>query len=246
VSSILRRVENSLGRYWKRLFNFAATVPQPADVAYQLRREMVRNRYVNTDHLIAPNLYTVKMNPADYQRLAVIGDTLTGQWKEYLTDEASAAGMVFPSVPVVRLLEDDGVGAGSILVEAGFQEGGSFSCPSDTRPMSVVKTGSSEHPGNETGVFSLIVTGPDSRVEAVRPRAGITRIGRAAQNEIVLTDPSVSRYHAQLGWHGGVCVFEDCGSRNGSYVNGKMVVRHELQHGDIITLGMSRIEFRDG
>jgi ABC-type multidrug transport system ATPase subunit/pSer/pThr/pTyr-binding forkhead associated (FHA) protein len=57
---------------------------------------------------------------------------------------------------------------------------------------------------------------------ADRNRDGSLTIGRELTNEVVLTDPLVSRYHARLDLS-PVPVLHDLGSFNGSYVNGQRV-----------------------
>jgi pSer/pThr/pTyr-binding forkhead associated (FHA) protein len=70
--------------------------------------------------------------------------------------------------------------------------------------------------------------------------------GRASQNDIVLTDPLVSRLHGLFMHRGGVYLIEDLGSHNGTYVNDERLhgIR-QLRHGDRITIGSSKILFED-
>jgi pSer/pThr/pTyr-binding forkhead associated (FHA) protein len=80
-------------------------------------------------------------------------------------------------------------------------------------------------------------------VEREVPERGFLSIGRGTDNTIVLSDPQVSRYHAQLvcGPHG--CLLKDLKSTNGVQVNGEMVQSRFLQDGDIIRLGNHVLEF---
>jgi serine phosphatase RsbU (regulator of sigma subunit) len=52
---------------------------------------------------------------------------------------------------------------------------------------------------------------------------GRARIGRSDQNEIVLTDPSLSRGHAEIFDQDGTWMIRDSGSRNGTLINGQLV-----------------------
>jgi pSer/pThr/pTyr-binding forkhead associated (FHA) protein len=63
------------------------------------------------------------------------------------------------------------------------------------------------------------------------------RIGRAAGNELVLADPTVSRSHALIHFTGGSYVLEDQGGRGSTYVNGQCVLQVTLCPGDRIRLG---------
>ena len=64
------------------------------------------------------------------------------------------------------------------------------------------------------------------------------RIGRAADNEIVLNDPKVSRYHAVIEWNGSGFLLRDLGSTNGTFVNGAQVEGPLLlRPGDELAIG---------
>ncbi|MGH9584472.1 MAG: FHA domain-containing protein, partial [Bryobacteraceae bacterium] len=62
-------------------------------------------------------------------------------------------------------------------------------------------------------------------------------VGRLAENSLVLTQPFVSRLHAQITTMGGAYLLTDAGSRHGTYVNGKRVEKHVLAFHDRIQFG---------
>lgn len=65
-------------------------------------------------------------------------------------------------------------------------------------------------------------------------------MGRAPDNDIVLEDVQVSRYHAVLRRQGREVLLQDLGSTNGTLVNGDRVYgEHVLQPTETITLGSS-------
>jgi hypothetical protein len=68
-----------------------------------------------------------------------------------------------------------------------------------------------------------------------------TVLGRSRSCDIVLTDDSVSRRHAVLLRQGNRVVVADLGSSNGTYLNGRWVVRAEVLPGDILQLGEVRL-----
>jgi adenylate cyclase len=73
------------------------------------------------------------------------------------------------------------------------------------------------------------------------------RIGRDAQNTVVLDGDNVSRNHAmvQRTDSGGFLLF-DLGSRNGTVLNGRRVAAPgELHHGDVIQIGNFTLQFSD-
>ncbi|MFC4030534.1 FHA domain-containing protein [Streptomyces polygonati] len=68
----------------------------------------------------------------------------------------------------------------------------------------------------------------------------VMRIGRALENELVVSDLQVSRYHAEFRAHpDGRYEIVDLGSHNGTYVNGRAVQRHLLVPNDIVGVGHS-------
>ncbi|MFI5912916.1 ATP-binding cassette domain-containing protein [Dactylosporangium sp. NPDC051541] len=75
--------------------------------------------------------------------------------------------------------------------------------------------------------------------------AGRIRLGRGADNDIVLTDLRASRNHAELRrtQTGGFEVV-DLGSRNGTFHNGNQVAnRHDIAPGDMISIGRHEFIF---
>jgi hypothetical protein len=72
-----------------------------------------------------------------------------------------------------------------------------------------------------------------------------TLLGRIDSNHVVLDDASVSRIHARVLLEGQRVFLEDCASSLGTQVNGEMVDRIELQHGDVIKLGAVALLFFD-
>ncbi len=67
--------------------------------------------------------------------------------------------------------------------------------------------------------------------------AGTLRIGRQPDNDIVVSDPGVSRHHAELRDVAGACRIVDLDSANGTFVNGQRVTAAPLSEGDIVGIG---------
>jgi len=64
------------------------------------------------------------------------------------------------------------------------------------------------------------------------------RIGRSPDNDLVLDDVQVSRYHARLLRQDDVLIVEDAGSTNGTLVNGRRISQpHVLQPTETIAIG---------
>ncbi len=74
-----------------------------------------------------------------------------------------------------------------------------------------------------------------------------TPIGRERmEGGIVLRDPNVSRRHAELVFENGVWLIRDLDSTNGTLVDDMDVHEAILADGDIITIGLTNLEFKAG
>lgn len=67
-------------------------------------------------------------------------------------------------------------------------------------------------------------------------------LGRHSSCDVVLADPEISRRHARLIFRDGRWVLIDLGSTNGTYLNGRLVHRAQLQPGDVLDLGHQRLQ----
>jgi hypothetical protein len=79
-------------------------------------------------------------------------------------------------------------------------------------------------------------TGPLAGVVVPLGGDAIT-LGREQGNDLMITDPRMSRYHARIENLDGVWVITDQGSKNGTKLNGLPVTRAGLQPGDHLYLG---------
>jgi FHA domain/Domain of unknown function (DUF1707) len=66
-------------------------------------------------------------------------------------------------------------------------------------------------------------------------------IGRSSSCQLVLSDDTVSRRHAELFLDGGRWILRDLGSSNGTWVNGRRVVEAEVRTGDVVHFGGCRL-----
>src|SRR6186713_309635 len=70
-------------------------------------------------------------------------------------------------------------------------------------------------------------------------------IGRLPDNDIRIDNAAVSGHHSLLINILNDSFLEDLNSTNGTYVNGKLIKKHALQHGDVITVGRHQLRFVD-
>jgi pSer/pThr/pTyr-binding forkhead associated (FHA) protein len=70
-------------------------------------------------------------------------------------------------------------------------------------------------------------------------------VGRLPDNDVRIDNAAVSGHHALIINILNDSFLEDLNSTNGTYVNGKLIKKHALQHGDVITCGHHQLRFVD-
>ncbi len=70
-------------------------------------------------------------------------------------------------------------------------------------------------------------------------------VGRLADNDIRIDNPAVSGHHSLVINILNDSFLEDLNSTNGTYVNGRLIKKHALTHGDVITVGHHQLKFVD-
>jgi ABC-type multidrug transport system ATPase subunit len=100
---------------------------------------------------------------------------------------------------------------------------------------------SSDHPTEDVSL-------PAATIAPGRPSAQTAgeriRIGRDSDNDVVLSDLQVSRHHTEVRRTGDTYQVVDLGSRNGTYLNGRLVQRPTVVHaGDVISIGRHELLF---
>ena len=68
-------------------------------------------------------------------------------------------------------------------------------------------------------------------------------IGRLHDNDIRIDNPAVSGHHSLIINILNDSFLEDLNSTNGTYVNGKLIKKHAMQHGDTVTVGHHQLRF---
>jgi hypothetical protein len=106
----------------------------------------------------------------------------------------------------------------------------------DLRPVGSVA-------GNGAAPLPVLICLTSSKPERHILNAPETLIGRGPECAIRIVTHFVSREHAKLRNENGRVIIHDCGSKNGVFVNSIRVDRHELEHGDWITIGETQFRF---
>ncbi len=187
---------------------------QPVEIGRRLTREMDLHRRVGVHGLLAPNYFTVLLSPADSERFANFIDALCRELADAAREHAQIEGYSFVGPVEVHVAQGNRLRAGRFTVTAEVVEG-------------------------EDGPVHAELVLPDGQ------RLGIGNspvvLGRLPECDVVLSDPNVSRRHAEVRRHGDEVVVADLGSTNGTRVNGTPIREHRLQGGDQISLGSTTL-----
>ena len=189
---------------------------KPVEVGRRLTRDMDLHRTLGVNGPLAPNHFTVALAPADSEQFDSFSEVLTRELAEAARDHARVEGYGFVGPVHVELRVDDSLGQGQFLVASAFQEA----------------------PGG-AAVGSLFLE--DGRRVEIGEEA--LSIGRMPECDIALSDPNVSRRHAEVRRQGTGFVVADLGSTNGTRVNGANVKERPLNNGDEITVGATKLRF---
>lgn len=69
-------------------------------------------------------------------------------------------------------------------------------------------------------------------------------VGRGSESDVKITDPGISRRHAEIRLEGNEYVVTDLGSTNGTIVDGRPIRRASLYDGSSIQFGRTTVTFR--
>jgi cytochrome P450 / NADPH-cytochrome P450 reductase len=116
--------------------------------------------------------------------------------------------------------------------------------PSDGPVLSCTVSGDGPADGEATALPGTPVPQPepippDREPGVARLSATTVRIGRAPENDIVVSDPTASREHAEIRNVAGGYRIVDLDSSHGTFVNGQRVTDAALSDGDVVRVGSS-------
>jgi transcriptional regulator with PAS, ATPase and Fis domain len=104
-------------------------------------------------------------------------------------------------------------------------------------------------PAHTMRIWSVVLAVIDGPSRGARAAVGseIARIGTADGNDLVLADRTVSRFHCELGVRGNTIIIRDCGSTNGTVIDGVRIREAEIPPGTLVRIGGSafRVELGD-
>jgi len=253
--SVLRTIEQKIESLVEGVFGRAfRTNVQPVELARKLVKEMDDHRMVSVSRVYVPNEYTVYLSPQDREQFSSYESSLGLELQEYLAEHARREGYVMLTEPRVGLKTDPDLDVGEFGIATRMVQGrrrpqGDPPPPVQALPAATIVYKAREPesaPGDDEAEVAresvaLTVNGHPHEVTKRR-----VVLGRSRDCDIELSDPNISRRHAELRQEGTSYWIVDLDSTNGTEVNGERTTRARLEHGDRITLGSTELVFERG
>ncbi len=212
--SLLRRLEDALETVIDGgLARVAGGGVHPLEIARRLQSEMADGRLLGTDASYVPNRYVVTLADVEMDHLGDVAAGIAEELGRHLERHAAEEGWAVGDGVTVRL--QGGGRPGRIAVERDFDE-------------------------RAPGARLLVEAGQAGGSFEIGERAVI---GRGPDCEVLLTEPAVSRRHAEIEWTYHGYRLRDLGSRNGTFVNAEEVDEALLADGDLIEVGLVQLRF---
>jgi Protein of unknown function (DUF3662)/Inner membrane component of T3SS, cytoplasmic domain len=227
-----RRLEGLIEGVFTKAFR---TGVHPVELANRIIREMETNKTVGVRQVWVPNRFTFFLSPDDHERFAQTEKALRRELEQVVTEGAAERGWGLVGPAEVLFLADPEVKQGEYRCESALVEG-----PTTGQPPVVAAT--SDGAASQGAELVLLERGRAGRAfPLAKDRVSI---GRLDESDIALSDPGVSRKHAEVHRRDGEYVVVDLGSTNGTMVNEAVISERALRPGDRITIGRSVFEFR--
>jgi hypothetical protein len=177
-------------------------------VGQELYNAAVEGSRPGEDGPLAPNAYEVRLALDDYGHVVGEVEALQARYAVALWGRLREADYALIAPPNVLITPLEGIGAGLFEVRTEFV----------TTPPAFT-------------LSNLSGPGAVNRLEVP------ATIGRAAECDVRIDRPSVSRKHARIAWLRNRFVIADLNSSNGTLVNGAAVSQTALEAGDVVTVG---------
>jgi len=214
----LQRFERRLERLVEGAFSKAfRSGLQPVEIGRRIVREMDAGRTLGVRGTVVPNHITVLLSQEDLERFAGFHDALVVELADAAREHAREEGYHFSGPVELTIEADDNARRGDLHVRAEILAGA-------------------------VGAPGTLVLSDGRRIQLGDDHAVIGRLPDCA---VALTDPQVSRHHAEIRRDERGYRVVDLGSMNGIQVNGVRVREHLLTDGDVIVIGATSIRYEE-
>ena len=251
--SMLRNLEAKLGGLVEGAFGRAfKTSVQPVELAHKLAKEMEENQMVSVSRVYVPNHYRVFLSPQDREQFTSYEPALRKELSDYLLEHARQESLALTSRPQIEFHTDERLDLGEFGIQAQLLAPPEDEVAEEPALAPAPSAGDFGHtmvysPDRAARKLEAPLDGRQALLVSEGRRQVLSGdravIGRSRECDVVVSDPNVSRRHAELrrdenGWHA-----VDLGSTNGVKVNGRRVDQVPLRDGDRVTIGVTDLTF---
>jgi hypothetical protein len=253
--SVLRSIESKLEALFEGVFGraFRSNV-QPVELARKLVKEMDEHRSVSVSRVYVPNEYSVYLAPADRTQFADYEPQLCEELQDYLAEHARRERYVLLTSPKVKLETDEELAVGEFGIATRLVRGPRSEAPSAPQePVGATTVYKPELPpewevepdasaeDEATEPATLMIAG---QRHELGPRTLV--LGRSKDADIRITDPNVSRRHAEVRPSANGYTIFDLDSTNGIEIDGKRVKELALTDGASFLIGSTEVVYSRG
>ena len=224
---------------------------QPVELARKLVKEMDDHRTVSVSRVYVPNEYTIYLSSHDRSQFQAYEDSLKLELQEYLAEHARREGYVMLSPPSVLFSTDADLGLGVFGIATRMVQRGRQTKPETPAPKPPAAATMVYRPKTDEAAPEEAADAPVERESVWLTVDGerfpvdkrVVVLGRAQDCDVQISDPNVSRRHAELRQEETSYWIVDLGSTNGMEVNGQRLRQAKLEGGDRVTLGSTDVVF---
>lgn len=228
-----RRLEQAVEGFFARALPGGGV--QPVELGKRMIRVMADGKSVGVaGETVVPNHFTFSVTPDDAAKLSGLGTTLQRELTAVARRAATSEGWTLMGPPVIEIIADESVHAGTFLAAGSMSEGRdpTANAGSHTQLIQIAVSADAE----------LVVLGQKRRAYPLSK--DVLVIGRLEGCDLVLDDVGASRRHTEVRREGDEWYAIDLGSTNGTLVNGRSIRRQRLAPKDVLLIGNTQIEFR--
>jgi len=216
---------------------------QPAEIAKRLERAMEMGQQAAVAKILVPTQYTVFLHPEDYAVLESARGVLEREMARFIVERAQERSFALLVRPRVSIQARPSMRRRQVRVEAELADTtAEEEQTSELEWTAAMAIPSQAPPQLQARVHFLDGAGQPCEVQL---HGQEVTLGRARDNDVILDDPRISRYHARIVQRYGQFVLQDLGSTYGTALNGQMVQECVLRHGDRLSLGGVELFFEE-
>ncbi|MDX9992453.1 MAG: FHA domain-containing protein [Anaerolineales bacterium] len=193
-------------------------------IAHRLTDAIGANVLANNLENSGPPNFILLVNPrvlAEWEKEPRLVEGLTKIFRL----ATSEAGLKFETAPTITLASREDIDMDDIQVRVGDEQ-----TVAETQNARLQAASAEEDALLKTAF--IIIGG--TKVYTIEQM--VVNLGRRLDNQVVIDDPRVSRYHAQIRYVRGKFIIFDLNSTGGTYVNGQRASQSVLYAGDVISL----------